>query len=181
MKIVNFSIILFFIFLTNCQLIPKEQQLEVEKKNDLSNLSYVIIPYDTTFKTDFGTDGTHRRTELNSDELIVAEKILSTAIKKYNSEQKARIEELNKLGSAYNFKPEDFDIKLTNYSRQYIPVLNEREEKEIWINFFCDPVKEHPYWKKDIVFVLDGGNCYFSLVINLCTMKYHKFYVNGEA
>jgi len=180
--LVSSFLLLVWTSLLGCQLLSeKVKKLDDEKEINLNELSYVILPYKPAFQTDFDTEGTYRCTKLNPEELVNAEKILSTAILKYNCEQETRIERLKELIPDYDFKAEDFSINLKDYSRQYIPVINEREEKEIWINFFCDQVKEHPYWEKEVIFVMDGGKCYFSIVVNLSTMNYSKFYVNGGA
>ncbi|PKL72114.1 hypothetical protein CVV26_02910 [Candidatus Kuenenbacteria bacterium HGW-Kuenenbacteria-1] len=66
---------------------------------------------------------------------------------------------------------------LLNYKVQFFGYLNEKEEKIIWANFFCSDYKN---WKKDLVSVEDGGNCYFNIKINLNTQKVFDFNINGE-
>jgi hypothetical protein len=66
------------------------------------------------------------------------------------------------------------------YSRQYVATINEKGEKQVLINCFCDG-HEFPNWQTELVVVFDGGNCYFELTINLLTKKTTAFYVNGEA
>lgn len=69
------------------------------------------------------------------------------------------------------------------YTRQYQGTLNKKGEKIIWINCFCsaDPNKDFPHWRKEQVFVLDGGACFFNIMINLETGDYYNFFVNGDA
>jgi hypothetical protein len=43
--------------------------------------------------------------------------------------------------------------------------LNSKGEKEVWINCFCRDGERD--WRKNLVFVKDGGNCYFNLKVNL--------------
>lgn len=57
--------------------------------------------------------------------------------------------------------------------------LNKKGEKEVWINCFCVDVRRD--WKKQIVEVYDGGNCFFNLKINLNKSQYYELSVNGEA
>jgi hypothetical protein len=59
-------------------------------------------------------------------------------------------------------------------------VTNKKGEKEVWVNCFCDTWNSNR-WKTEILFVEDGGNCYFNFRINLATKKYHDLGVNGEA
>jgi len=73
----------------------------------------------------------------------------------------------------------DFVIDLKKYKRQYIAVINSKGEKEVWVNCFCDTWKKN--WRKELIFVLDGGNCYFNLKINLTKGEYYDLMVNGDA
>jgi hypothetical protein len=66
------------------------------------------------------------------------------------------------------------------YHFQYMAMINEHGEKEVWVNAFCELFFQID-WKKNIVMVDDGGNCYFNFRINLKTGKYAHFGVNGEA
>jgi len=61
--------------------------------------------------------------------------------------------------------------------RQYVPYLNSKGERKVWVNCFCD--SEHPYWRKRKVMVKDGGACYFNFKINLGTKKYYDLRING--
>ena len=64
------------------------------------------------------------------------------------------------------------------YKFQFIPVLNVKGEKIVWINAFCDAFEND--WKKDIVLVMDGGNCYFTARINLATERVFALGTNGR-
>lgn len=91
---------------------------------------------------------------------------------------------LNKCISEYNFRKQKWHdsnshIDLPGYTRQYTPIINEKGEKEVWVNCFC-----HSYnidWRKQIILVLDGGDCYFNLKINLTLKTYYQLMVNGVA
>ena len=60
-----------------------------------------------------------------------------------------------------------------------MPTINSKGEKEVWVNCFCGQ------WDKSSrtnpVIVMDGGNCFFNLKINLTTGQYYELIVNGEA
>lgn len=78
----------------------------------------------------------------------------------------------------------EFKINLSNYYRQYIVVTNSEGEKEVWINCFCDNFyndADYLDWKKYVVFMLDGGKCFFNLKINLAKRQYYDLRVNGYA
>jgi hypothetical protein len=71
------------------------------------------------------------------------------------------------------------DFKKYDYKRQYVSIINSIGEKEVWINCFCDSFYKD--WKKQILHVDDGGNCFFNLKVNLSTKKCYDIFVNGYA
>lgn len=68
--------------------------------------------------------------------------------------------------------------KLSRYKRQYVGYINKKEEKIIWINCFISGEED---WDKDLIFVMDGGNDFFNVKVNLNTKQAFGFFVNGEA
>ena len=58
-----------------------------------------------------------------------------------------------------------------------MPYVNEKGEKEIWINGFCD--NKGTDWKKEIIFVFDGGNCFFEIRLNLTTEECLAIGISG--
>ncbi|MCW3084603.1 MAG: hypothetical protein JWP12_1969 [Bacteroidetes bacterium] len=88
------------------------------------------------------------------------------------------IKEIDSLMTAY-IKTNKLDLEnLSDYKRQYFPSYNDKNEKVIWVNYFCD---DPDNWKKSMVMVDDGGNCYFQFKINLSKKKIYDFMVNGNA
>ena len=138
--------------------------------------SIAIIPFKNAYQ---GLFKSAKQTELNAIELKKIEKILTELLIRYNSEQKLHYEDISKEYPNETFSLSQFIIELENYKRQYVPVINEHGEKEIWINCFCDNWSENG--KTEIEVVEDGGNCYFNLKINLATETVYDFMVNGDA
>lgn len=64
-----------------------------------------------------------------------------------------------------------------DYYRQYLGMV-ENGEQVIYANFFCS---EHDNWQEQIVFVLDGGDCYFQVKYNPHSGEFYDLMVNGEA
>ncbi len=65
------------------------------------------------------------------------------------------------------------------YYKQFIAVINSKGEKEVWVNCFC---KTDDFdWKIHVVFVLDGGSCFFNVKINLTNGLITVFSINGVA
>lgn len=71
------------------------------------------------------------------------------------------------------------DISTQHYKKQLVPFITSKGEKKVWVNFFCSD--SFIDWRREIVQVKDGGDCYFNLVINLSNSSYSDFSVNGEA
>ena len=114
-----------------------------------------VIPYSATFNP---FTPHYRPARLGIDEMQTMEKILDKFV-----------------GS--NKKDLRFDLK--RYKRQYVAVYNEKNEKIVWVNFFCSPPSSD--WKHQLVIIQDGGDCYFNLKINLKTGKCYDLVVNGVA
>ena len=79
------------------------------------------------------------------------------------------------LNRLLNRKPED-------YYRQFVGAINEKGEKIIWVNCFCEKeINFFKDWKTNIIMVADGGNCFFNLKINVDKNNYFDVMVNGNA
>jgi hypothetical protein len=70
--------------------------------------------------------------------------------------------------------------KLAGYKRQYFgfTIVGTRQ---ILLNAFCDAGGPKDYWRSQVVFVLDGGECYFQVSYDPATKSFTSFSINGEA
>ncbi len=118
--------------------------------------SYMIIGYQEKYNIFKNS----KPTELNEQEISNLNRILEDALSQYNLSKTSK-----------------FD--LNDYKRQYVPVINDLGEKEVWINCLCNQNNEN--WKNGIILVEDGGSCYFNLKINLSKSKYYDLIINGDA
>ncbi|WP_245777085.1 hypothetical protein [Sinomicrobium oceani] len=117
---------------------------------------------------------------LSETERSATEKIILRAIRENNERQIKALEGHNRKYPEHPRTATGFELQTEGYKRQYVPVINREGQKIVWINFFCnDWIDER--WKSDIVDVEDGGNCYFSLKVNLDTGAYSELYINGYA
>lgn len=104
-----------------------------------------------------------KRADLSYSEIYKFYPLVEKAIKEYNSKQ-----------------TEDQKIKnLAKYKLQFLPFMTESGEKRIYVNALCSV--RNRKWKREIVNVLDGGNCYFQLSLYLTNNEFEGFHVNGEA
>ncbi len=135
-----------------------------------------ILPFDTT---EYWVFKESKPTDLTNDDLQKIETILNKFISEYNPDQLRLFKAINDKHPGYKLDKKNFIIDLTRYKRQYVAILNSKGEKEVWVNCFCDTWNSD--WKKDLLFVNDGGNCYFNLKINLTKGRYYELMVNGDA
>jgi len=66
---------------------------------------------------------------------------------------------------------------LDRYKLQFIAVVTPQGEKIIWVNGLCIARDD---WKKEIVIVNDGGDCFFNVMINLNKNIYYDFMFNAH-
>ena len=163
--------VLFLLFLFTCFAHANAKHLHKSQ--------YVVIPYDASdarmnrFATSRFPTGSVA-TSLTEKEIETIEPLFEESIERYNAGQENIYERIHAKHS--DVKRGDFIIDAGKYKRQYIAVVTPTGEKLVWINCFCDT---NGNWKKDIVEMLDGGNCFFNVMINLTKGKYYNFSVNG--
>lgn len=64
------------------------------------------------------------------------------------------------------------------YMRQYLGIIEDGEQI-IYANFFC--TIHDIDWRNELVFVSDGGDCFFSVKYNPTSKEFFDLSVNGEA
>lgn len=67
------------------------------------------------------------------------------------------------------------------YFKQCVAVVNSKNEKIVWVNCIAKKVAKLSDWENEIRPVMDGGDAYFTLKINLTTGTVFDFYVHGLA
>lgn len=105
-------------------------------------------------------------TTLTNEELSKVEQLLIDCINTHNAKQ-----DTTKQFSEF--------INLKKYKRQYIPFINSKGERNVYVNCFCTSDWGFDYWKKTLVQVDDGGSCFFQVTINLTKLKFEQFSTNG--
>lgn len=131
------------------------------KADETAAGDYVILKYDAEnydwlFKN-------AQSANLNKSEIEQIKSSIEKAVGKYNKKQ------------SKNFK-----INLTGYKFQFVPVVNDKGAKEVWVNGFCDNFGSDD-WRKHVMIVEDGGKCFFNLKVSLPAGKFYAFQVNGYA
>jgi hypothetical protein len=65
-----------------------------------------------------------------------------------------------------------------DYFKQVYGLIDKNNNKIIFLNCFCS-IESHDYWKDKTVTVKGGGECYFSIKINLKDCKIFDFRINA--
>jgi hypothetical protein len=139
---------------------------------------YVVLCKDST-RNPYQEDKAYTATTLSATELLLLDSLLQSCVTKYNAEETQHYKNDRKRYPKVSLNLDDYFIPLAKYKRQYIPVINAKGEKEVWVNCFRSEGNEHSYWRKSVVFVFDGGNYYFNTTINLATKMYFPLRPNG--
>ena len=126
----------------------------------------IILPFQTGLMTPFTKDDLP--VVLNSSDLVLTDSLVRSAVKTHNAaipEEKSA-----SLG---------IDLNRIIYRRQYIAALNPAGDTLVWVNCFCGE-QTPSNWRKELIIVEDGGNCYFNLTVNLTKRRVINIFVNGE-
>ena len=178
MKIISNLVLIFLIGFSFLNFKDKKRN-QTKNSIEKDTTVFVIIPYESTMKDIFGTGVS---TNLNTNDFKLINSFLKIQIDTYNIQQLKEFEEYKKKNPKAKFKKDYWQIDLKNYKRQYVAVINQIGEKEVWVNCFCwDSWGENEFCKHQILDVSDGGKCFFNLKINLTRKKVYDFWVNGEA
>ncbi len=103
---------------------------------------------------------------LTKNDLQVVDSLLKECIQTNNG----NLDTANKL-SEY--------IDLKKYRRQYVPYIDAKGTKRVYVNCFCILNSNFKNWKKILIQKGNGGSCFFQVNINLTTLEYDQFPTNG--
>lgn len=117
---------------------------------------------------------------LTKMDLSIIDQQLKIAVNGYNMQMEQYLMKSKGANQKNRLKKKDLTIDLKNYRRQYVAYLNEKNQKEVWVNCFCSG-PDNDEWKFKTIEVRDGGKCYFNLRINIDKGTYYEFYINGLA
>jgi hypothetical protein len=142
---------------------------------DVDTMS-TIIRYDGRdkfYETNEVFQGRVTPSGINAREFIEVEKILKASIAEYNKKQEMETKLANKENPG--LQQEKVTIYLTDYRKQYVAVINDRNEKLVFVNCIC--FSADGKWKKEMAVMHDAGKCYFNVVINLHAHNYYNFFI----
>jgi hypothetical protein len=151
----------YFEILDDCYKIKLvENKTFIVSKSELrDNNDFTFFTYNKSFESVFPKG---LSTDLNDSDII---KIMETIQRKMNDERKR-----------FNKPP-----RQEEYFKQCVAIINSKNEKIVWINCIAKKVAKFSDWENEIRPVMDGGDAYFTLKINLTTGEIYDFYVHGQA
>ncbi len=175
-KILTISLIVFF---TSCQNRAKtDNQTDSNTEFAVADSLYAVVEYKREMSHPFETG---EPTDLNVEELKTVEEILDRAVNENNQIQKETLQKQNAENPENKWTETGFELETENYYRQYIPIINEKGEKEVWVNLSCVEFHDEN-WKDELLLpVEDGGNCYFNVKVNLTQKSYSDLRINSHA
>jgi hypothetical protein len=151
---------------TSCGQSQNKKTDQTSKSVQVDTSKTAIIPFDK--KDNYPFNNSFNSTTLTQDDINTIDSLFIVCVTDYNKL-------LDK-----NHKEWRIDLEKYNYYKQIIAVINKKGDKEVWVNCFCY-TWNNDNWKKEILLVHDGGNCYFNFKLNLATKICYDLTVNGEA
>lgn len=141
------------------------------------SVDFATLPSDSSTHLITGFPRNLETATLNGTDQHLIDSLMEALVAEYNSKLAS---EKSKPADSTALAPSPIDLKY--YKKQYIVVLNAKGEKEVWANCFCKAIEkriEFVDWKKTPVKVIDGGNCFFNVKLNLAQRKAYDLKVNS--
>lgn len=150
-----------------------------KKPKKVNEKNIVVLQTDKDLEWIYDDD--EKPATLNKNDFKIIERLLQKTVQEYNRQVEARFQHYKKKNpQAVKVHKNNFLIELERYKRQYFATQKSNGEKIVWINCFCR-IPSNIDWQTDLVWVKDGGNCYFQMQINITKKEVESFSVNGAA
>jgi hypothetical protein len=133
-----------------------------------------ILTYDTSFY--IFEDGV--KAQLTADDITKIDLLMSSIIAEINEDQSRMFDNKELLFMTDDLRKEDILVKLRDYKRQYVTVLRDNGDKEVYVNCFNKRINKDT-WRKNIIDGLGGGTNFFSVYINVTRNNYYELSVNS--
>ena len=132
-------------------------------KKTQSVIQYTLFNSPTEIDLVFYEKG-YKPCKLTKDQLVVAKSII-----------KKVTDSLNLFNTSTNINTGIVDT--LKHVFQIVTAKNNKGQIFLWINAICNPDKD---WRRRIVFVIDGGSCYYRFKIDLTFRKYFDIVINSN-
>lgn len=183
------SILIFFIF--SCKELTQTNKIQIATPNK-TTIPVVVDPKLSLLKdtskvvffikqldVEIAFYKKYTVVQIEDSELLRIERHLRYVVDSFNIDGKKRMDKIQReMGPSAKININHFIIDLSRYKFQLVAATNNLNEKEIWINAFCNSDSRN--WRTEIVSTKDGGICYFQCSFNLTQAKLISFLVNED-
>ena len=107
---------------------------------------------------------------LTTADMLLADTLLVKFIDEYNKEQTRQFNSFTREQQKGHIL---LLLDLNKFRRQYVPIINQSGDKEIWVNCFCTNMGKD--WKKELIKSSGERMCNFKMMLNLTLRKYYNF------
>lgn len=154
-----------------------DQDINIDNSFKDTN-SYAILSI-SEFKI-YALDSTYTPAKLTEKEIKVVEKLFFKAIEDYNANMSKFIDSTYKTSKERSEMKNDLLIPIYRifYRKQLLPAFNKKGEKEVYIKCAAGRSSED-FWKYDLFQVMDGGNLYFTLRVNITQGTFYDTTIGG--
>lgn len=169
----------FLLFCVSLFLLSCKKKCIVVEDFMLAESEYTILPFSENKYYIFKDV---KEATLSDKELIEIEVLFQKMVTEHNEGQVKWLAKHNKENPKNQWKKTGYELETKGFKRQYLPVINKKGEKEVWINFFCNDPKDVS-WKTEIYDsgMADGGNCFYRLKINLATKQVYNLFIDSHS
>jgi hypothetical protein len=109
-------------------------------------------------------DESHKTNLLTNKQLLILKAIINRVS-----------DSLNLIVTSTNVNTQEIDT--LKHKFQIVSAKDSKGQSVVWVNALCDKNKD---WRRQLVFVDDGGNCYYHFKINLSEKRYYSIAINTE-
>lgn len=153
---------------------PASVQLQEPEK-------YAVIELDSTTRQLYENT---TPSDLKFYEIQLVDTIIKYAIADYNQKSADEFQKLLLYSPGMKDSQEHYIMDFDEYYRQYVPYINEDGEKVVSVHCFCNVdglsgETKGLNWRKDLIQINDGGNCFFHLDVNISHRTFAHLMVNG--
>lgn len=137
-----------------------------QESNLVKGKGYIGYSFNKSHFVLMSIDNQKERYTPTKKDIMLAEKILKDNINNALREQKY-------FSTSINLNT------LKKYKRQYVGFITKKGDVVIWINFLRDKEIKDVELSKDIIMVMDGGERYWSIFVNLTKPALYGICING--
>ncbi len=176
-------LVILFLLTQSFQREKIETQNQVSDSEAIDTSRYSVIKYNKAEHSLFFGKDDLTPALLTLKELTLIDVILKKEANKYNNQQKKLVKDQSLQNDEHPYPLKNYFSligPISKYYKQVVPVINSKNEKEVWVSCFCSKPRSDS-WKKNVTYTLDGGACFFNMKINLSTLQISGLNVNGIA